>query len=109
GAGVECAKLKQDYQAAVEKARACDKGSTDQCSPSSTVEPIGCGCSVLVNTKSEYTAIAKKARQAYRDAKCQDNSVCPAVACILITAASCATGTTTGSSFVCTAETAIAN
>lgn len=109
GSGVDCAKLKQDYQAALEKARACDKGSTDQCSPSSTIEPLSCGCAVLVNAKSEYTAIAKKARQAFRDAKCAEGVACSAIACAPISEASCAAGLGTASSFVCTAATLLAN
>jgi hypothetical protein len=108
GAEADCARLKQQYQSLLEKARVCDQGSTDQCSPSSTVEPLGCGCAVLVNAKGVYTDAAKKARQAYLDAKCMDSSVCPAIACVAPKAASCAPGVTSGS-FVCSAATAVVN
>jgi hypothetical protein len=105
----QCTKLKQQYQTALEKARACDLASTDECSPSSTVEPLGCGCPVLVNSQSESTTIAKKARQAYRDAKCSDGTVCPLIACAQPASVSCAPGKVTADTFVCTAGTAVAN
>lgn len=104
--GSECAKLKQQFSALLEKARACNEAATDECSPSSTLEPLGCGCPVLVNAKSEYTTAAKKARQTYRDAKCVDNAICPAIACVQPTAASCVPGTA-ADSFVCTGITAV--
>ena len=107
--GVDCAKLKQQYESAVAKARACDAGSTDECSPSSSVEPLSCGCAVLVNARSEFTAVAKKARQAYRDAKCVEGVACAAIACVAPVAASCAQGIGSASSFVCAAVTAVAN
>ena len=105
----QCTKLKQQYQTALEKARACELGSMDECSPSSTVEPLGCGCAVLVNAKSESTTLAKKARQAYRDAKCSEDAVCPLIACAQPASASCAPGKLSADTFVCTAGTAVAN
>jgi len=108
-AGSDCAKLKAQYQTALEKARVCDKGSMDQCSPSSTIEPLSCGCPVLVNAKSEYTTAAKKARQAYQDAKCTEGVACAQIACAPITEASCAATLTTTTTFVCTAVTTITN
>jgi hypothetical protein len=108
GGEADCARLKQQFQGLLDKARVCDQGSTDQCSPSSTIEPLGCGCAVLVNAKGVYTDAARKARQAYLDAKCVDSGVCPAIACLAPKAASCAAGVTSGS-FVCTAGTAVAN
>lgn len=106
--GDQCAKLKQQYQNAVEKARLCDEALTGECSPSSTVQPLSCGCPVLVNSRSEYVDAAKNARQAYLDAKCVDGAVCPAVACTKPIAASCAPATA-GDAFVCTAASAVAN
>jgi len=103
----ECARLKAQFQAALEKARACDKGSKDQCSPSSTVEPLSCGCAVLVNAKSEFSTAAKKARQAYQDAKCAEGIAC--AACAPIVDASCAPEIGSTSAFVCSAVTAISN
>jgi hypothetical protein len=108
-AGTDCARLKAQYQSAVEKARVCDKGSLDQCSASSTVEPLSCGCPVLVNAKSEYTTTAKKARQAFQDAKCAEGVACAAIACAPITEASCAATLSTSTNFVCTAVTALPN
>jgi len=105
----ECARLKAQFQAALEKARACDKGSKDQCSPSSTVEPLSCGCAVLVNAKSEFSTAAKKARQAYQDAKCAEGIACAAIACAPIVDASCAPEIGSTSAFVCSAVTAISN
>ncbi|HYP75649.1 MAG TPA: hypothetical protein VER12_06840 [Polyangiaceae bacterium] len=98
----DCATLRQDYQAAVEKARVCDKGSTDQCSPSSSAQPIGgCGCPVLINAKSESATAVKKTYQAYQDAKCDFNGPVCDIFCEPPTAASCAQQTV-GSGFVCT-------
>lgn len=107
--GGDCAKIKAQYQTALEKARVCDEGSTQQCSPSSTVDALSCGCPVLVNAKSEYTATAKKARQAYQDARCVEGIACAAIACAPIAAANCAATMSSGSSFVCSAVTAIPN
>ncbi|HYQ43458.1 MAG TPA: hypothetical protein VER11_15865 [Polyangiaceae bacterium] len=107
-AGDQCTKLKLQYQNALEKARVCDQDLVGECSPSSTVEPLGCGCPVLVNAKSEYADTAKNARQAYLDAKCVEGTVCPAIACSKPIAASCAPAAT-GSAFVCTAASAVAN
>ncbi|HYP99561.1 MAG TPA: hypothetical protein VER96_12895 [Polyangiaceae bacterium] len=104
-----CARIKQDYQLALEKARLCTEGSTNQCSASSTVEPLECGCATLVNANSEYTTAAKKARQAYRDAKCSETTVCPASACVQPTLVSCAPATAKGNTFVCSAVSAVAN
>ena len=107
--GVDCTKLKQDYQAAVEKARVCDKGSMNQCSASSTLQPIDCGCPVLVNAKSEYTVVAKKAYQTYQDSKCAAGGVaCANVACLPIAGVSCAQQmlATGNDAFVCSASTA---
>jgi hypothetical protein len=113
GAGTiaDCATLKQEYDAAVQKARVCDKGSTDQCSPSSVAQPIGgCGCPVLINAKSEYAVAAKKAYQAYQNNKCDlGGPVCDAF-CAPPTAASCAQQSMgSGNSFVCTAAGIIQN
>ena len=104
-----CARIKQDYQLALEKARLCTEGSTNECSASSTVEPLNCGCATLVNSNSAYTTAAKKARQAYRDAKCSESTVCPAIACAQPAVVSCAPTTAKGNTFVCTAVNAVAN
>ena len=97
----QCASLRQDYETAVEQARACDKGSTDQCSPSSVAELIsGCGCPTLINTSSADAV--KKAYQAYLDAKCERGAVCN-IACQPAPAATCSQSTTSGT-FVCTGD-----
>ncbi|MEI9952890.1 MAG: hypothetical protein WDO74_28935 [Pseudomonadota bacterium] len=89
-AGADCALLRQQYAAAVEKARVCDRGSTDQCSPSSVAQPVdGCGCPVLINAKSEAAATVKKAYQAYQDSKCETGVLCD-IACVPQTSAYCA-------------------
>lgn len=102
-----CTRLKQQYQNALEKARVCEPSSMDQCSPSSTVEALGCGCPVLVNARSQSTSAAKKARQAYFDAKCGEGVACAAIACAEPVSASCAVGIGATGTFVCTAGTAI--
>jgi len=108
GGGADCTTLEADYNAAVEKARACTNGSLDECSASSVAQPVGgCGCPVLINAKSEAGAEAKRAYQAYQDAKCAStggpvcNIYCPAPV-----TASCAQQQTMGGpggEFVCTA------
>ena len=104
GGGSECAALRQEYQDAVEQARVCDQDSTDQCSPSSVIQPLGCGCPVFVNAKSEYTDIAEKAYKAFQDSRCDYGGI---AACDIYCgpAASVTCGplaTSTGSSSVCT-------
>lgn len=97
----DCATLRQKYQAAVEEARACDKGSTDQCSPSSVAEQVGgCGCPILINTKSDAADAAKKAYQGYQDAKCEHGAICDAF-CAPFASASCEESASGG--YVCTA------
>ena len=100
--GATCASIKAEFEGALQKARVCDKGSLDECSTQSTQQPWGCGCSVLVNAKSEYAAIAKKKYAELEDAKCTKSVNCPLVACGLWTSASCAQESMgTGTSFVC--------
>ncbi|HEY3256166.1 MAG TPA: hypothetical protein VGJ91_19540 [Polyangiaceae bacterium] len=103
-AGGDCATLRTDYSAAVEKARVCDKGATDQCSTSSVAEPTGCGCPVLINTKSEAAAAAKKAYQALQDNHCDYGGATCNIACLPVTSASCAQQSMgSGNTFLCTA------
>ncbi|HEX3851534.1 MAG TPA: hypothetical protein VHW01_11240 [Polyangiaceae bacterium] len=108
-AGADCAVLKTEYTAALEKARVCDMGSTDQCDKSSTLPNIGgCGCPTLVNTKSEATTLAKQKYQAFQNAKCALGQICN-IACLAYTSATCS-AQTTGTGFVCTGSNAgIAN
>ncbi len=109
-AGVDCTALAEEYRASIDKARVCDKGSTDQCSPSSAAEPVdGCGCPVLINTASEAANATRKAYQAYQRAGCARGGgpICD-IFCPPATAASCeqqASGP--GSTFVCTASTTL--
>jgi len=86
----------------------CDKGSTDQCSPSSIAQPLGCACPVLINAKSEAGAAALAAYQALLDAKCEIGGglACDAF-CGTPTAARCEQQSGPGSSFVCTALTTL--
>jgi len=108
GGGPDCAAMKTDYAATVQKARGCDMGSTDECSPSSTMPVFGCGCPTLVNAKSTYTELAKKKYQAIQDAKCPSGPVC-GIACIAITSASCSMQTTSsGSAYQCVGMSGIA-
>jgi len=103
--GVDCTTLESEYKAAVERARVCTKGSLDECSASSVAEPVGgCGCPVLINAKSEAGAEAKKAYQAYQDAKCDYNGgpVCDIYCPAPVTAGCAQQSMGTGSAFVCT-------
>jgi hypothetical protein len=98
----DCATLKTEYAADVDKARGCDSGSTDECSTSSTMPAIGCGCPTLVNAKSTYTTLAKAKYQAIQDAKCAAGPICN-IACLGYTSASCsAQMTTSGTAYECT-------
>jgi hypothetical protein len=102
GGAANCDTLKADYAAALEKARGCDSGSTDECSPSSTLPAIGCGCAALVNSKSDFTTIAKQKYQAIQDAKCASGPICN-IACLSYTSASCsAQMTAAGTAYQCT-------
>jgi len=102
-AGADCTTLGEQYQAAVEKARVCDKGSTDQCSASSTAEPTGgCGCPVLINTKGAATEAAKRAYQAYQKAGCVHTGPICDIFCAPATSASCE-ASSTSNDYVCTA------
>ncbi len=102
GGTADCAAMKTEYAATVEKARGCDMGSTDECSPSSTMPVFGCGCSTLVNAKSPYTDLAKKEYQAIQDAKCPVGAICN-IACIANTTATCSSQTTSaGTAYECT-------
>jgi hypothetical protein len=101
-AGADCTTLKAEYAAAVEKARACDSGSTDECDKSSTMPAIGCGCATLVNAKSDYTTIAKQKYQAIQDAKCGTGLICN-MACLAYTSAACsAEASTASAAYECT-------
>jgi hypothetical protein len=104
-AGASCATLRQEYQAAVQKARACDKGSTDQCSPNSLAQPVGgCGCPVAINTSSEASVAAKQAYKAYQDNKCEYGDPICDIFCAPPTMASCEPSAPPGT-FVCVART----
>jgi hypothetical protein len=97
----DCAKLKCEYAAAVELARVCDKGSSDQCTTSSTLPNLGgCSCPTLVNAKSDATTLAKQKYQAFQNAKCPVGPVCN-IACAANTSATCSAATV-GNTFVCT-------
>jgi len=102
GSGVtECERLRTEYGVALEKARGCDSGSTDQCSTNSTLPSLGCGCPVLVNSKSESTNVAKQKYQAFVDAMCNAGPVCQ-IACLEPVAAACAPQmTAAGTAYQC--------
>ena len=100
GGGADCATLKADYAAALEKARLCDMGSVNQCDKSSTLPNLGCGCPTLVNAKSAATTLAKQKYQAFQDAKCPVGPIC-AIACIAYVGAACS-AQAMGTAFVCT-------
>jgi hypothetical protein len=107
--GADCATLKTDYSALLEKARVCDSGSTDECSKSSTLNNVGCGCPVLVNAKSEFTTEAKAKYQAIQNAKCPVGPICE-IACLAYTSAACTSqSTAAGPVFMCTGSNSIAN
>jgi hypothetical protein len=98
----DCTALKAEYTAALEKARVCDSGSTDECSASSTLPAVGCGCPTLVNAKSDSTTIAKQKYQAIQDAKCAAGPICQ-IACLAYTGAACtAQAASAGTGYVCT-------
>ena len=100
GGAADCATLKTDYAAALQKARVCDKASIDQCSTSSTLPTLGCGCPTLVNAKSLATTLAKEKYKAFQDAKCSVGPICN-IACLAYTGATCSAATM-GNTFVCT-------
>ena len=98
----ECTTIRQEFQAAVDQARVCDSAATNQCSPSSFVQPLGCGCPVFLNAKSEYADTAKKAYQAYQDARCDYGGATCNVYCAPVSSVGCEQqSTSSGSSFLC--------
>lgn len=106
--GVDCTTLKEEYRVAVQKARTCDKGSSNQCSASSTLQPVGCGCPVLVNARSAATAVAKQKYQAIQDNHCEKGPICN-IACLPYTAAECSSQSmTTSDVFMCTGSGGVA-
>jgi hypothetical protein len=106
GGAADCTTLKADYAAALEKARVCDKDSTNQCTTSSTLPTLGCGCPTLVNAKSEATTLAKEKYQAFQNAKCPIGPICN-IACIAYKSASCSAAAM-GNTFVCTGSSGVA-
>jgi hypothetical protein len=107
--GADCTTLKAEYSAAVEKARVCDAGSTDECSASSSKPALGCGCATLVNAKSPYTLIAQNRYDDIQAAKCSSGPICN-IACPPATGASCAAEASSASTtYVCTSSLAVAN
>jgi hypothetical protein len=106
-AGADCAALKTEYAALVQKARVCDKGSTNECSPSSTLPAVGCGCPVLVNSKSADKTLAEQKYKAIEANKCNLGPIC-ASACVQYSGADCtAQSATPGGDFTCTATSAV--
>lgn len=95
----DCATLRQEYQATIEAARACDKGSMDQCSPSSVAPAVdGCGCPVLVNTQSAAADATREAYQAYLDGKCESHGPICDIACPKMVSAYCSQSGASGAS-----------
>ena len=102
GGAPTCATLTADYEAAADKARGCDSGSTDECSKSSTLPAVGCGCPILVNAKSEFLADAQEKYKALQAAKCNAGPICN-IACLAYTDATCSAQMgATGTVFRCT-------
>lgn len=109
GGAPDCVGLKAEYSAALERARVCDAGSTDECSTGTTLPAIGCGCPTLVNGKSEFTALAKRKYQAFQDGKCNSGAICN-IGCIPPTSASCAPQpAASGKGYVCSGATLAVN
>ena len=100
----DCAALRQKYQASIEAARVCDKGSMGQCSPSSVAQPVdGCGCPMLINTQSAAADATREAYQAYLNAKCEYRGPICEIACPPAVGANCSQATSSGS-FVCVGD-----
>ena len=100
----DCATLRQKYEATIEAARACDKGSMDQCSPSSVAQPVdGCGCPVLINTESAAADATREAYQAYLNGKCEYHGPICDIACPAMLTAYCSQSGPSGTS-VCAGD-----
>lgn len=84
GGGATCAQLQNDYDTALAQARSCSPGANNQCqqnAPSS----LACGCETFVNDTSTLDAI----RSRWNQANCQNQTVCPAAACLQPRSSSC--------------------
>lgn len=99
--GTDCAALKVEYDAAVQKARICTQGGMGECSSSSTLPAVSCGCPVLVNAKSANLALAKQKLQALQDGKCNAGPICN-IACLAYASAACMPSATAAPELVCT-------
>ncbi len=107
--GSDCAALKIEYETLVREARVCDKGSTDECSASSSAPAVdGCGCPTLLNVKSESTPLALDKYKELQKGDCNNGPICD-IACLPPTSASCAPSTTDTPESVCTGRSGIAN
>jgi len=100
--GPSCEQIQAAYQAALATARACSVGGSNQCQK--TVESaLGCGgCPTFVNDDSGLSQFSND----WNQAGCNQNQLCPAIACLAPKAATCkasdAGGATCVDSFLAT-------
>lgn len=103
GGAADCATLVGEYTALLQKARVCDPAAMDECSASSTLQPIGCGCPTPVNAKSESTTAAKAKYAQIEKNKCNNGPIC-GIACLPFKSVACSEQTQGSSkAYVCTA------
>ena len=91
GGGTSCADLEAQYMTAFAAATTCTVGAAGQCAQlaSSSLSPCFIDCMTYVQSATALNSL--KAR--WTAAGCgQKVTVCPAIACVMPTAGSCATG-----------------
>ena len=101
--GPSCEQIQTAYQAALVTARECSVGGTNQCQKM-VASGLGCGgCPTFVNDDSGLSQYDN----AWNQAGCGQNQLCPAIACLAPKTATCkasdAGGATCVDSFLATA------
>ena len=102
GGGPSCDQIQAAYKAALAVARACSVDGTNQCQKTAE-SALGCtGCPTFVNDDSGLSQFSNE----WNQAGCNQNEVCPAIACLAPRAATCkasdAGGATCVDSFLAT-------
>jgi len=85
GGGPSCEQIQAAYKTALAAARQCFVGSTNQCQKMAQ-SALGCtGCPIFVNDDSALSQYDN----AWNQAGCSKDQVCPAIACLTPKAATC--------------------
>jgi hypothetical protein len=85
GGGPSCDQIQAAYKAALATARQCSVGGTNQCQKMAE-SALGCtGCPTFVNDDSGFSQYDN----AWNQAGCSQNQLCPGIACLAPKSATC--------------------